>query len=88
MANARLSKIKGFVQDNEIAALSCENGKDDLADGQEVSLHLSDHLEPEIFSSFAPGDHRDSQLPWELPGQGQVQLEDQGARQKGGAHLV
>ena len=32
--------------------MNCENGKDDLADGQEVSLHLSDHLEPEIFSSL------------------------------------
>ena len=34
------------------------------------------------------GDHRDSQLPWKLPRQGQVQLEDQGARRRGGAHLV
>ena len=37
---------------------------------------------------WSPGYHRDSKLPWELPWQGQVQLEDQGARQRGGAHLV
>ena len=34
------------------------------------------------------GNPRDSQLPRELPQQGQVQLEDQGSRQRGGAHLV
>jgi len=44
-ANARLSKIKGFVQNNEIAALSCENGKDDLADGQEVTIETPNYPE-------------------------------------------
>merc|ERR1719278_1830328 len=42
-ANARLSKNKGFVQNNEIAALSCENGKDDLADGQEVTIETPNY---------------------------------------------
>ena len=40
------------------------------------------------FHISSPGYHRDSQLPRKLPRQGQVQLEDQGARQRGGAHLV
>merc|ERR1719273_2580102 len=44
-ANARLSKMKGFVQNNEIAALSCENGKDDLADGQEVTIETPNYPE-------------------------------------------
>ena len=40
------------------------------------------------FHISSPGYHRDSQLPRKLPRQGQVQLEDQGAGQRGGAHLV
>merc|ERR1719153_1434007 len=42
-ANARLSKMKGFVQNNEITALNCENGKDDLADGQEVTIETPNY---------------------------------------------
>merc|ERR1719278_1074562 len=44
-ANARLSKMKGFVQNNEITALNCENGKDDLADGQEVTIETPNYPE-------------------------------------------
>ena len=78
-----------FLARNEVEALSCKNGKDSLADGQEVKKKIltrtrtigSCHI-------WSPGHHRDSQLPRELPQQGQVQLEDQGAGQRGGAHLV
>merc|ERR1719210_3092785 len=44
-ANARLSKMKGFVQNNEITALNCENGKGDLADGQEVTIETPNYPE-------------------------------------------
>merc|ERR1719153_1236350 len=44
-ANARLSKMKGFIQNNEIIALNCENGKDDLADGQEVTIETPNYPE-------------------------------------------
>merc|ERR1719153_261309 len=44
-ANARLSKMKGFVQNNEITALNCENGKANLADGQEVTLESPNYPE-------------------------------------------
>ena len=78
-----------FLARNEVEALSCKNGKDSLADGQEVKTKILTNART-IGSChiWSPGHHRDSQLPRELPQQGQVQLEDQGARQRGGAHLV
>ena len=38
-ANAWDAK-KTFIARNEVEALSCDNGKADLADGQEVSMHV------------------------------------------------
>ena len=69
--------------------MKCKNGKANLADGQEVSNFKL--RQTKIFTCFhfsCLGNSRVTQLPRELPQQGQVQLEDQGARQKGGAHLV
>ena len=40
-ANAWDAK-KTFLARNEVEALSCDNGKDDLADGQEVSMNIFD----------------------------------------------
>ena len=40
-ANAWDAK-KTFMPRNEVEALSCDNGKADLADGQEVLMHIFD----------------------------------------------
>ena len=87
-ANAWSAK-KTFLPKNEVEALSCKNGKANLADGQEVSKNILKFMRTNRYCHIlCLGYHRISQLPRELPQQGQVQLEDQGARQRGGAHLV
>ena len=52
-ANAWDAK-KTFIAKNEVAALSCNNGKDDLADGQEVSKKILANENHQIFSYFIP----------------------------------
>ena len=52
-ANAWDAK-KTFIARNEVEVLSCDNGKADLADGQEVSMHIFDKLKPSDIVIFHP----------------------------------
>ena len=75
-ANA-LDVQKILTPKNEVAALSCKNGKANLAKDTEVFSTINWSQPLRYFCVSYPGDHRNSKLPWELSGQGEVQLEDQ-----------